>query len=99
MTFVHGYRPDFRKVYKPIAMLAILACFAIYANLHIPDANYMYLAAGTPGDSLANVLPSNVWARLGVAFVIVIFLFALISIPQIVREVKEKRKRCTEKSE
>ena len=99
MTFVHGFRPDFRKVYKPIAMLSILAAFAIYANLNIPDANYMYLAAGTPGDSLANVLPSNVWARLAVAFVIVIFLFALLSIPQIVREIKAKRKRCTDKAE
>ena len=99
MTFVHGYRPDFRKVYKPIAMLAILACFAIYANLHIPDANYMYLAAGTPGDSLANVLPSNVWARLAVAFVIVCVLFALISLPQIMGEIKEKRAKKAENIE
>lgn len=91
MTFVHGFRPDFRKVYKPFAMLAILATLAIWANLTIPDANYMYLAAGTPGDSLANVLPSNVWARLAVAFLIVCVLFALVSLPQIVREIKEKK--------
>lgn len=91
MTFVHGFRPNFRKVYKPIAMLSILACLAIYANLHIPDANYMYLAAGTPGDSLANVLPSNIWARLAVAFGIICVLFTLVSLPQIIKEIKEKR--------
>ena len=91
MTFVHGFRPDFRKVYKPFAMLSVLAVFAIFANLNIPDANYMYLAAGTPGDSLANVLPSNIWVRLVVCFGIVCVLFALVSLPQIIREIKQKR--------
>lgn len=99
MTFVHGFRPDFRKVYKPIAMLSVLACFAIYANLHIPDANYMYLAAGTPGDSLANILPSNIWARLAVAFGIICVLFALVSLPQIIKEIKQKRALRTAESE
>ena len=97
MTFVHGFRPDFRKVYKPFAMLAVLATLAIYANLNIPDANYMYLAAGTPGDSLANILPANVWARLAVAFLIVAVLFTLVSLPQIIREIKNRRK-CAEKT-
>lgn len=91
MTFVHGFRPDFRKVYKPFIMLSVLACFAIYANLHIPDANFMYLAAGTPGDSLANVLPANIWLRLLVAFGILCVLFALVSLPQIIKEIRQKR--------
>ena len=96
MTFVHGFRPNFRKVYKPFASLGILACFAIYANLHIPDANYMYLAAGTAGDSLANVLPSNIWVRLALCFGIVCVLFALVSLPQIIREIKAKRAKKTQ---
>ena len=95
MTFVHGFRPDFRRTYKPFAMLAILACLAIYANLKIPGANYMYLAAGTPGDSLANVLPANIWARLAVAFGIVCVLFTLVSLPQIIKEIKQKRAGAT----
>jgi len=49
----------------------------------------MYLAAGTPGDSLANILPANVWARLAVAFVIVCVLFTPVSLPQIISEVKK----------
>ena len=92
MTFVHGFRPDFRKVYKPIAMLSILACFAIYANLNIKDANYMYLAAGTPGDSLANVLPANIGIRILIYLAILCVLFTLASLPQIIKEVKAKRK-------
>ncbi len=96
MTFVHGFKPNFRKVYKPFATLAILAVLAIYANLHIEGANFMFLAAGTQGDSLANVLPSNVWARLAVAFVIVCVLFALISTPQIIKEIKAKRAQTSE---
>ena len=99
MTFVHGFRPDFRKVYKPFAFLALLAVFAIWANLTIPDANYMYLAAGTPGDSLANVLPANVWARLAVAFGILCVLFTLVSLPQIIKEVKAKRMKNAQKNE
>ena len=93
MTFVHGFKPDYKKVYKPLIMLAVLASLAIYANLSIPDANYMYLAAGTPGDSLANILPSNVWARLAVGFLIVAFLFTLLSLPQIIKEIRERRAR------
>lgn len=95
MTFVHGFRPDYKKVYKPLAMLSVLAALAIYANLNIPDANFMYLAAGTPGDSLANVLPENVWARLAVAFGIVCVLFTLVSLPQIISQIKQKKKSET----
>ena len=98
MTFVHGFRPDYKKVYKPFIMLSILAALAIPANMNIPDANYMYLAAGTPGDSLANILPANVWARLAVAFLIVCVLFTLVSLPQIIKEVKERR-AASEKKE
>lgn len=99
MSFVHGFRPDFRKIYKPFAMLAILASLAIYANLTIPDANYMYLAAGTAGDSLANVLPANIWVRLVLYFGIVCVLFTLVSLPQIIREIKEKRAHAAQKKE
>ena len=99
MTFVHGFRPDFRRTYKPFAMLAILACLAIYANLKIPGANYMYLAAGTPGDSLANILPENVWLRVAVAFCALLVFFALISLPQIVREIKQKRAKSVKPAE
>ena len=95
MTFVHGFRPDFRRVYKPFAMLSILACLAIYANMHIEGANFMYLAAETPGDSLANILPANIWARLAVAFGIVCVLFTLVSLPQIIKEIKQKRAGAT----
>ena len=91
MTFVHGFRPDYKKIYKPYAMLSIMACLAIYANLNIEGANFMYLASGTDGDSLANILPENIWARLAVATAVVTLLFALVSLPQIIGEIKKRR--------
>ena len=97
MTFVHGFRPDYRKIYKPLAVLVVLASVAIYANLHIPGANFMYLSSGTAGDSLANILPESVWARLGIGAGIIAVLFTIISLPQIITEIKQKRAHHTAK--
>jgi hypothetical integral membrane protein (TIGR02206 family) len=92
MMFVHGFKANFRKIYKPFAMLSVLATLAIIANLNIENANFMYLAAGTAGDSLANILPQNIWIRLGLYLGILIVLFFLVSLPHIIPEIKEKRK-------
>ena len=91
MKFVHNCKQDYRKVYKPFIVLGVLATAAIYANLHIENANFLYLAAGTSGDSLANVLPKNIWVRLGLYFGILLVLFCLVSLPQIIAEQKAKR--------
>ena len=68
-----------------------MAVLAIIANLNIPNANFMYLASGTTGDSIANILPENIWVRLALYAVIMSVLFALISLPQIIGEIKKKR--------
>lgn len=91
MTFVHKFRPNWRKVYKPVALLCVMATLAIIANLNIKDANFMYLAAGTSGDSIANILPENIWIRLGLYAAIMSVLFVLISLPQIISESKKKK--------
>lgn len=91
MMFVHGFRANYRKVYKPLAVLSVLCTVAIIANLNIEGANFMYLAAGTAGDSIANVLPQNIWVRLGLYVVIMAVLFFLISLPHILPEIKAHR--------
>ena len=91
MMFVHGFKPNFRKVYKPLGVLIVMASLAIIANLNIEGANFMYLASTTTGDSIANILPPNVWLRLLIGLGLIAVLFSLISIPQIVKEVKQKR--------
>ena len=91
MMFVHGFKANYRKVYKPFAMLSVLATLAIIANLNIEGANFMYLAAGTAGDSIANILPQNSWIRLGLYLAILIVLFFLVSLPHIIPEIKAKR--------
>lgn len=91
MFFVHGFRPDYKKVYKPFAVLSVLATFAIIANINIEGANFMYLAAGTAGDSIANILPQDIRVRLLLYLAILCVLFTLLSLPQIISEVKAKK--------
>lgn len=91
VTFVHGFRPNWRKVYKPLAVLGLMAVLAIIANLNIPGANFMYLASGTTGDSIANILPENIWVRLALYMGILLVLFTLVSLPQIINEARRKK--------
>ena len=51
----------------------------------------MYLAKGTAGDSIANILPENIWVRLGLYVVILAVLFFLVSLPHIIPEIKAYR--------
>ena len=96
MIFVHGFKPDWKKAYKPLCFLLVLATFAIIANFNIPNANFMYLAATTDGDSLANILPQNIWLRALVGIGLILVLFTIVSIPQIVSDIKAKRKKANE---
>ena len=91
VTFVHGFRPNWRKIYKPLILLGCMATLAIIANLNIPGANFLYLASGTTGNSLANVLPENIGVRLVLYSAILAVLFTIVSIPQIVSEAKKKK--------
>lgn len=88
MMFVHGFRANYRKVYKPVAVLSTLCVLAVIANLKIDGANFMYLATGTAGDSIANILPENIWVRLGLYAVIFAVLVFLVSLPHIIPEIK-----------
>lgn len=96
MMFVHGFKPDYRKVWKPFVFLGVLATFAIIANYNIQDANFMYLAAGTDGDSITNILLKSIPVRLMVYLAILLVLFALLSIPQIIEEYKKKKTKSLE---
>ena len=92
MMFVHGMRPDYKKVYKPLGVLSLLTTLAIIANKSIEGANFMYMSDTTAGDSLANILPQNIWLRLLVGIAIVVVLFTLISLPQIIGDIKRLKK-------
>lgn len=91
MIFVHGFKADYKRIYKPFAMLSVLAVIAIIANNNIESANFMYLAKGTAGDSIANILPQNIWVRLVLYLGILCVLFTLLSLPQIISELKARK--------
>ena len=75
MTVVHGCRAHFKGVFYAAGMLGALAVPSLIANFNIEGANYLYLAENTDGDSIANILPANIWVRLGVFVVAIIALF------------------------
>ena len=98
MIFVHGFKPDYKKVYKPFAELGVLAVIAMIANSNIEGANFMYLAKGTTGDSIANILPQNLWVRLALYLGILCVLFTLLSLPQIISQIKTYKNKKLETS-
>jgi hypothetical protein len=51
----------------------------------------MYLASGTTGDSIANILPDNIWVRLALYMGILLVLFTIVSLPQIISEARQKK--------
>ena len=51
----------------------------------------MYLASTTDGDSIANILPPNVWLRVLIGLGLVTVLFTIVSLPQIISEIKCKK--------
>lgn len=77
MMFVKGYKYDLKTIYKPFIFLVILAIISIILNQNIKDANYLYLANDTQGESLANVLPKNMYLKLLIYTGVVFMLFAI----------------------
>ena len=47
MTFVHGFRPTKRGIISAVSFMGVLTTLALICNANIPEANYLYLAAGT----------------------------------------------------
>ena len=69
----------------------MLATLAIIANNNIEKANFMYLASGTDGDSIANLLPESIPVRILLYVCILIVLFAILSLPEIILDIKKKK--------
>lgn len=81
MTFVHGFRVKISDVWKPYLLLCCLVVGALWGNSFVEGANYLYLAANTDGDSVANLLPASIPVRLGLYAIASVVLFALAYLP------------------
>ncbi len=77
MMFIKGFKYNVKTVYKPLIFLVILAIISIILNNNIEGANYLYLATSTTGSSIANILPENMYLRLAIYAMVVLFVFAL----------------------
>jgi len=91
MMFVHQKRPRLKNIYIPYLFLITLAVPAIYANTHIEGANFLYLATGTTGDSIANIMPQNLWLRLFIYLAIISLLFAIAYSPFFIKDYKARK--------
>lgn len=95
LTFVHRFRVRFRDVWRPISVMAVLAALSIWGNKLVERANFMYLATNTEGDSLANLLPPNMYLRLALYGAGMLLLFALVWLPV---HLAEKRGRTQDRT-
>ena len=81
MTFVKQMSVKISDIWKPIAVLAVLAAFAIPANDMVPGgANFLYLSndPAKMGSGIARLLPESMWLRLLIYAGIVLALFLLV---------------------
>lgn len=77
MMFVHGFRPKpWGALYAGCLILA-LAGPAIYMNLHVPDASYLYLT-NTNTFAMLAFLPEGLGIKLAIYPIVVAILFAIV---------------------
>lgn len=92
MTFVHGFRPSWKKAWQPYTFLWMLAALSIYANGKVAGANYLYLATSTDGDSIANLLPENMCLRVALYAGTMAVLFGLAYLPVFLSEGRKRER-------
>lgn len=92
MTFVHGYRPHWKSMLWATGFISILTGFAIWANVKIEGAKYLYLQGTVKGASVLNVLPNSMWLRLPIFAGIMVVMFILAYLPFLIMDIVKKRR-------
>ena len=83
MTFVHGFRPTKKGIIPAVAFMGTLTTLALICNANIPEANYLYLAAGTADgggsimDPIRDMVGGSTVALLALLAVVVVGIFFL----------------------
>lgn len=83
MIFVFDYHVTVRSMFKSFTVLLILTAVALYANMNIEGANYLFLATTEAGDSVLNFLPTNIILRILVMLSIISTMYYFAYIPWI----------------
>jgi hypothetical integral membrane protein (TIGR02206 family) len=92
MMFVHGMRPRVKSMFKSYGVLLILAGIAIFANLNLPGANYLFMAMPEDTASILDILPKNYPLRVSIMAFLMALLFFLAYLPWLVIDLKRKKK-------
>lgn len=94
VMFIKEYKMSIKNIWKPFLLLVPFGIIAIILNNNIDGANYFYLGTNTEGDSLANIMPSNIFLRSMIyAFVAITLFLTLIGIYYLVNYLKDKNKK------
>lgn len=93
MIYVHQMRPTWRSMVKSFVALLVLALIAIYVNHLLPGANYLFLASVEEGDSILNVLPTNLGFRLLIMGSIIMVMYFIVYLPWFIKDYKYKKMR------
>ena len=91
MMFVHGMRPNWKSLIKSLCAMFILGGIAIFANLNLPGANYLFMAMPEETASILDILPKNYVVRVIVMAVLISILFFVAYIPWLVKDIRTKK--------
>lgn len=89
MIFIFGYKINLKSMLRSAIVLVILTILAIYVNVNIEGANYLFLSTTEAGESALNFLPTNLGLRLLVMGGIIGTLYFLAYLPWIFINKKE----------
>lgn len=92
MVFVQGMRPNWKSPIKAFCAILILGGIAIFANLNLPGANYLFMAMPEETASILDILPKNYLVRVLLMAFLVVVLFFIAYIPWLVKDIKAKKR-------
>ena len=92
MIFVHGMRPKIKSIFKSYGMLIILAVIAIFANVNLKGANYLFMAKPEDTASILDILPKNYPLRVSIMAFVMALLFFLCYLPWLIIDLRRKKK-------
>jgi len=92
LMFVHGMRPNIKSIFKSYALLVVLGVIAIFANVNLKGANYLFMAMPEDTPSILDILPKNYPLRVSIMAVLMFLLFFVTYLPWLIIDIRRKKK-------
>jgi hypothetical integral membrane protein (TIGR02206 family) len=79
--FILKMRVNFKSLLRSFTWLLLMGLVSVYVNSNIEGANYLFLSGSAAGDSVLDILPTNVPIRFALMSVVMFTLFILAYLP------------------